>query len=95
MRVCAYSREREQLIRRCEWDDALDFHISTSFSDACLSHAISLLCDFRVVNVYCKQSTKQKLKVELIPRDAIRDGLERLIASMERKIQDEKKKYAP
>ncbi len=66
-----------------------------SFADARLSLAISLLCDFRVVNVFFAQSTKQKLKVELIPRDAIRDGLERLIASMERKIQDEKKKYAP
>jgi hypothetical protein len=71
------------------------FHFITSFSDACISLAISLVCDFCVANVFCAQSTKQKLKVELIPRDAIRDGLERLIASMERKIQDEKKKYAP
>jgi hypothetical protein len=42
----------------------------------------------------CAQSTKQKLKVELIPRDSIRNGLDKKIAFMERKIQDEKKKYA-
>ena len=42
----------------------------------------------------CAQSTKQKLKVELIPRDSIRDGLDKKIALVERKIQDEKKKCA-